>query len=90
MAEVRKLKQVDLWRSVTIPFTPSGLSTQACALPPAAKVIRRTRIRMSASPKDSSPLDWLHTDALQREMEIQQINYMLNKKFLKSDEIQLC
>jgi len=69
MAEVRKLRQMELLRSVASPFTPDWLSTQVWALPPAAKVIRRTSIRISARPKDSSPLDWLHTDALQKKAE---------------------
>lgn len=66
MADERKLKQDELLRSAAIPFTPGCLSTQVWALPATARVIKRTRIRISASPKDSSPLDWLHTDALER------------------------
>lgn len=67
MAEVRKRRQEVLWRSVASPVKQDCLSTQVCALPPAARVINRTRIRISARPKDSNPLEWLHIEALQRQ-----------------------
>lgn len=85
MAVERKLKQGELLRSVAIPFTPGCLSTQVWALPPAARVIKRTRIRISARPKDSSPLDWLHTDALERKIKEDYWNHNeMLKKMSKS------
>lgn len=85
MAEVRKLRQAELLPSVASPLTPEWPSTQVWALPPAAKVIKRTRIRISDRPKDSSPFDWLLTDALKTRAEKDSSNHLIKIKENLSD-----